>query len=249
MRYNAPPSWPSPPVGWEPPAGWQPELAWPAAPEGWSFWVPEPGEAYVPPVGFADPSVPAWDPRSVRGSSAVTPASVAADNVVATGRTAWTLFLIGVAAFLLGAGSAILAARSRSGGTVWTGGMIVGVLFFWRALGAYRAARSDDSRAHPVGRVVVVGALVLCVAVGVTALVQITHKPDASPIAGSEAIGGCWNDTTGDDGAAMLEPVACSSSHDYVIAEIVTDAGLCSVDSPFYVELASTRFGCLVTEG
>jgi hypothetical protein len=37
----------------------------------------------------------------------------------------------------------------------------------------------------------------------------------------------------------MLEPVKCSSSHDYVIAEIVTDAALCSADSPFYVELTS----------
>jgi hypothetical protein len=45
----------------------------------------------------------------------------------------------------------------------------------------------------------------------------------------------------------MLEPVKCSSSHDYVIAEIVTDAALCSADSPFYVELTSKRFGCLVT--
>jgi len=94
MRYNAPPTWPSPPVGWEPPAGWQPELTWPPAPEGWAFWVPEPGEASLPPVGFADPRIPAWDPRSVRGSAAVDPAAVSPESAAATGRAAWTLFLI-----------------------------------------------------------------------------------------------------------------------------------------------------------
>lgn len=47
----------------------------------------------------------------------------------------------------------------------------------------------------------------------------------------------------------MLEPAECSSSDDYVIAEIVTDGALCSADSPFYVELSSTRFGCPMTEG
>jgi len=137
--------------------------------------------------------------------------------------------------------------------------MIVGALFFWRAFGVYRAARpggagadgarADGARANPIGRVVVVGALALCVAVGATALVQITQKSDGSPVAGSQAVGGCWNDSTGEDGAAMLEPVECSSSHDYVISEVVTDAGLCSADSPFYVELTSKRFGCLVTQG
>ena len=249
MRYNPPPTWPSPPIGWEPPAGWQPELEWPAAPDGWTFWMPEPGEAVVPPVGFADPTVPAWDPRSVRGAAAATLTTAAEVNVVATRRTAWTLFLIGVVAFLLGAGSAILAARSRSGGTVWTGGMIVGALFFWRAFGAYRAGRTDGARANPMGRVVVVGALAVCVAVGVTALVQITHASDGSPVAGSDAVGGCWNDATGKDGTPMLEPVACSSTHTYVISEIVTDSGLCAVDSPYSVQLTSTRFGCLKTDG
>jgi hypothetical protein len=211
--------------------------------------VPEPGEAFVPPVGFADPTVPAWDPRSVRGPAAATLAAAADGNAVATRRTAWTLFLIGVAAFLLGAGSAIMAARSSSGGTVWTGGMIVGVLFFWRAFGAYRAVPRDGVRANPTGRVVVVGALVACVAVGATALVQITHTSDRGPIAGSEAVGGCWNDATGEDGSPMLGPVACSSSHDYVISEIVTDTALCSADSSLSVELTSTRFGCLKTDG
>ena len=185
----------------------------------------------------------------MRGPAAGNLAAAADRNVTATRRTAWTLFLIGVAAFLLGAGSAILAARSSSGGTIWTGGMIVGAVFFWRAFGVYRSLRSDGARANPMGRVVVVGALVVCVAVGATALVQITHKPDGSPIAGSEAVGGCWNDATGEDGAQVLEPVACSSSHTYVITEIVTDGALCSADSPFYVELTSTRFGCLKTDG
>jgi hypothetical protein len=249
MRYNPPPTWPSPPVGWEPPAGWEPEAAWPAAPEGWTFWVLEPGEVSLPPVGFADPTVPAWDPRSVRGPAAGNLAATAERNVTATRRTAWTLFLIGVAAFLLGAGSAIVAARSSSGGTIWTGGMIVGAVFFWRAFGVYRSLRSDGERASTMSRVVVVGALAVCVAVGATALVQITQPSDGNPVAGSEAIGGCWNDATGKDGAQVLEPVECSSSHDYVIAEIVTDAALCSADSPFYVELSATRFGCLKTNG
>ncbi|MGV8979300.1 MAG: hypothetical protein ACOH17_14780 [Cellulomonas sp.] len=244
MRYNPPPTWPSPPVGWEPPAGWQPELAWPAAPAGWAFWVPEPGEAVLPPVGFADPTVPAWDPRTVRAAAGPV-AAVSEANAAATRRTAWTLFLIGVAAFLLGAGSAILAARSSSGGTVWTGGMIVGALFFWRAFSAYRAVPRAGVRANPMGRVVVVGALVACVAVGATALFEITRPSGRGTVAGSEAVGGCWNDATGKDGSEMLQPVACSSSHDYVISEIVTDSALCAADSEFSVKLEATRFGCL----
>ncbi len=41
--FNPPPGWPVPPAGWQPPPGWQPDPGWPAAPAGWTFWVPAQG--------------------------------------------------------------------------------------------------------------------------------------------------------------------------------------------------------------
>lgn len=43
-RYCSPPNWPPPPTAdWLPPDGWKPDPAWPPAPDGWSFWVEDPG--------------------------------------------------------------------------------------------------------------------------------------------------------------------------------------------------------------
>ena len=44
--FRVPPGWPIPPAGWTPPTGWQPDAAWPAAPLGWTFWVPS--QPFVP---------------------------------------------------------------------------------------------------------------------------------------------------------------------------------------------------------
>lgn len=45
-RFNAPPNWPAPPSGdWLPPAGWKPDVSWGPAPDGWDFWVEDPGFA------------------------------------------------------------------------------------------------------------------------------------------------------------------------------------------------------------
>ena len=61
MRFNTPPNWPQPPPGWVPDPHWRPDPAWPAAPPGWTFWIPN--EAPAPPA--ADPDGAAsWQPPS-----------------------------------------------------------------------------------------------------------------------------------------------------------------------------------------
>lgn len=48
-RFSAPPNWPAPPsADWLPPEGWKPDASWPATPEGWNFWVEDPGFAGPP---------------------------------------------------------------------------------------------------------------------------------------------------------------------------------------------------------
>lgn len=49
-RFVVPPGWPVPPAGWLPPQDWRPDPAWGSAPDGWQFWVDDPGPGQRQPL-------------------------------------------------------------------------------------------------------------------------------------------------------------------------------------------------------
>lgn len=64
MRFNTPPNWPQPPPGWVPDPQWRPDPAWPAAPPGWTFWIPnEAPPAPAPPAADPDGAASSQPPR------------------------------------------------------------------------------------------------------------------------------------------------------------------------------------------
>ena len=245
MRFNPPTSWPDVPAGWSPPAGWTPDPAWPRPPAAWPFWLADDGAPL--PVSFA-PDVPPWDPRAVAQNGttagAAWPAVVPVDtgeSVRAARRGALVWFGVGVAAFVVGAVSAVLAGRSRSGGWVWTGGMIVGVGLFFRALQKYRSTRGPDAfAAKPRSVALVVVGLVVCLGTGVAALVSVVNGPADVP----HEAGSCWDVTDGD----QIQAVPCSDDHQYKVSQTVDDQASCPATSSFYVELDSGKIGCLVDD-
>ena len=245
MRFNPPTSWPDVPAGWTPPAGWQPDPAWPKPPAAWPFWLSDDGTPL--PVAFA-PDAPPWDPRAVAPQYGAAPAGVwpvatpPADPAVAahsTRRGALVSFGIGVAAFVVGAVSAVLAGRSRSGGWIWTGGMLVGVSLFVRALQQYRPTRGAGPAKRRSVVLVVVGLLV-CVGTGVTALVAVISGPPEVP----HEAGSCWNSVDGD----QIEAVPCTDDHQYKVSDTVDDESQCPMTASYYVELDSGKIGCLADD-
>ena len=245
MRFNPPTSWPDVPDGWTPPAGWMPDPSWPQPPAAWPYWLSDDGRPM--PVTFA-PDVPPWDPRSVAGQEAVSsagawPVTAPADEttqVRAARRGALMTFGIGVAVFVVGAVSAIIAGRSRSGGWIWTGGMLVGVSLFIRALTQYRATRraAPAVGAAPRSVALVVAGLVVCLGTGAGALLAVVNRPGDVP----HEAGSCWDVLDGD----QIQAVPCGDDHQYKVSDVVDDENACPLTSDFYVELDSGKIGCLV---
>jgi hypothetical protein len=242
MRFNPPTSWPAVPAGWAPPAGWMPDPSWPPAPAAWPFWLSDEG---VPlPSAFA-PGVPAWDPRAVAGDSVaagswpVATPPVADDEAARHARRgALVLFGIGVVVFLAGAGSAIVAGRSVSGGWIWTGGMLVGASMFIRALTQYRGTKAAGP-AKPRSIALVAIGLLLCVGAGIGALVSSINPAEVPHDAGS-----CWTVTGGDN----IQAVPCSEDHKYKVSQTVDNESACPDASSYYVKLDSGKIGCLVDD-
>jgi hypothetical protein len=57
-RFKTPPNWPAPPsADWLPPEGWRPDASWGPAPDGWGFWVEDPGFAGQQFAGSQDAGV------------------------------------------------------------------------------------------------------------------------------------------------------------------------------------------------
>ena len=243
MRFNPPTSWPDVPAGWQPPAGWMPDPAWPPAPAAWPFWLSDDGQPL--PVTFA-PDIPAWDPRAVAPAGtapigawpvAVPPVADDAEALRAR-RRALVMFGVGVAVFLAGAVSAIVAARSSTGGWIWTGGMIVGAGLFVRSLVQYRATKAAGPAKGRSVAVVAVG-LVLCVGAGLGALLSVVNPPEVPHDAGS-----CWAALDGDN----IQAVPCSQHHQYKVVRTVDNQTQCPQASASYVELDSGKIGCLVDD-
>lgn len=241
MRFNPPPSWPPAPHGWSPEPGWMPEATWPLPEPDWDFWLTDAGL----PAPIVDASAPAWDPRAVGAPLAAEAIDAPLDGdeqaaIAAVQKKALGVFALGVLVFLVGAGSALYAANSSGGGTVWTGGMLFGAVLFWRAWSMHRAARSAGGRGTTVGKVAVAGGSAVCLVVGVLALVAVT---DDSELSAGELTGSCWSDASGD----LLDEVPCDGPHDYKVVAEVSDVATCPEESPYYVELPSS-FGCLVDD-
>lgn len=251
MRFNTPPAWPAAPDGWSPQPGWTPDAQWPLPEPGWTYWLTDGGL----PAPIVDFTVPAWDPRAVGAAlpapvmgaplgnvppTGADPADVDPAEIAAAQKKALGVFALGVLVFVIGAGSALYAAGSSGGGTIWTGGMLFGLVLFWRAWRMHRAVRSVGGRGGTIGRVAVAGGAVACLVVGVFALGAMGD--DSAPSAG-ELTGSCWSNAADD----MLDEVPCDGPHDYRVISEVSDVATCPENSPYYVELPST-FGCLVDD-
>ena len=221
-----------------------PDPSWPPAPAAWPYWLSDDGMPL--PVAFA-PDVPPWDPRAMAksgdlSSAGAWPVLAPADEAVqvhAARRGAMVSFGIGVAVFVVGAVSAILAGRSRSGGWIWTGGMLVGVSLFVRALSRYRTTRTAGP-AKPRSVAFVSVGLLVCLGTGVGALAAVVNRPGEVP----HEAGSCWDVTDADH----IQAVPCTDDHQYRVSTTVDDADTCPVDAPHYVELDSGKIGCLVDD-
>lgn len=156
-------------------------------------------------------------------------------------RRALAWFAIGDATFVLGCLTAIAASNSDSGGVIWTGGMLVGAIMFWRSFHLYRAVRPAGVPTTGVGRAVVATGAAACLALGIGAL-NAMGTPAPTPPA-TDA-GSCWSDT----GGGHVSPVPCQSEHDYRVTSVVSDSSLCPQESQSYVELSPLRLGCLVDD-
>ena len=156
-------------------------------------------------------------------------------------RKALAWFAIGVATFALGSLSAIAASNSDTGGVIWTGGMLVGAIMFWRSFQLYRAVRPVGVPTTWGGRAVVATGAAACLALGIGAL-NATGTP--APVPPATDAGSCWTDT----GGGHVSAVPCESEHDYRVTSVVSDSSLCPQGSQSYVELSPLWLGCLVDD-
>jgi hypothetical protein len=228
VRFDAPPTWPTASTGWAPPVAWQPEATWPPAPEGWHYWLADDGA----PLPVVNTQVPPWDRRSVGAPLSDTGAGGGA----AARRAELITFFLGAAVFLVGAGSAIFAAKNSSGGFIWTGGMFFGAVLFFRAWRSHEEARKLGAPYTPEIRLLVVVTAVACVAAGGFATFQWFAPSEIGGSAGS-----CWVTSDGD----MLQEVSCGSDHEYKVTAWVADPDECAATVELYVEGKDGDVGCL----
>ncbi|QTE30380.1 hypothetical protein [Pengzhenrongella sicca] len=234
-----------------------PNEAAPLPTEDWHYWLSEDGR----PMAVLNTQVPPWDPRAVVaaapqgavvareasfsaapepfGGPAVAPEHAA--EVATAQRQALLTFGAGVACFVIGAGSSIVASQSSGGGVIWTGGVLFGVVLFWRAWRLHRAAHEYGGTPSSLAKLVVGVGAVACLGLGGTALFQYFAPTEIGGAAGS-----CWNDSEG----GMLQEVSCGADHTYKVASWVTDPDTCPLSSEFYVEVEDTdaNFDCLTED-
>jgi hypothetical protein len=214
VRFNPPPSWPPVPEGWQPPPGWTPDPSWPAAPEGWQLWVDDEGNGVEP------LEAQALEARTAHRKQAV------------------KSFWLGVAIFLAGAITTIIASGS-GGGVIWYGGMIFGAILLFRAVTSYRASRSEG--AAPLGmpgKAIAAAGLIGCLAVGGLAVGKLVEAKSLTPSADS-----CWKS----EGEEVVL-VSCSSGHEYRGVGLVQDEAECPATAVGWVEGDGTTLVCLAED-
>jgi len=148
----------------------------------------------------------------------------------------WT-FWIGAGIFLAGAISTWLSSGA-SGGFIWTGGLIFGVVLMIRGALEFRKRRQGGAPAlGVVGKVGVAAALVLVVAAAGLAGTRFLQSENLS-----DGVGSCW--VIEDDGSATLVP--CIDAHDYKAVSEVDDPSQCPDDA--YLEGDDGSALCIVED-
>ena len=180
-QFNTPPNWPANPPGWSPEPGWQPDPAWGPAPDGWLWWVP------------AQSPAPATE--ATASPTVMTPQQ---HHVFTSARN---YFLIGAAVAIAAAITTLVAASK--GGTIWTGGFLLGLILWIRAgrsVMSLRSAGVSLSRTVIAGTAVVASiTLILAGAAGIALM-------NAKNGSGGDSVGSCFSD----NGSKILH-VSCSS--------------------------------------
>jgi hypothetical protein len=142
---------------------------------------------------------------------------------------------------LVGATLSTILASGDSGGIIWTGGFIFGIVLLIRAAVAYRGARRVGAPAYsPRGWLGAAGGVVACVAVGAVAVVSYASPGTVMPHVAT-GVGSCWNEAAGE----FLEPVDCADEHAFLALQQVTVVDACPLDATWYVEADDSGFLCL----
>ncbi|MGY4644576.1 hypothetical protein [Cellulomonas sp. URHB0016] len=211
MKLNPPPNWPTPADGWPTDPSWTPDPTLPEPPPGWQLWVD--------------------DDAPVAGE---------ATEARRNHRQAVGTFWFGIALFLGGAISTIIASGAN-GGIIWYGGMIFGTVLLFRAFAAYRSSRKEGAPALTLlGKAATAVGVIACLAVGATAVSSLV-KAESIP----EGAGSCW--TVGDDEEAVA--VSCDDDHEYKALTEVATPDLCPEESASYLEGEDdTSVLCIVEE-
>src|SRR5262249_19157769 len=140
-----------------------------------------------------------------------------------------------IACGVFAAGAATAIAASEQGGTIWTGGMLVGALLWWRCMRGYLALRQVAPGIISSGALLAAaGAVVGCLALGgiaAAALLEAQSTQTDLPA----ATGSCWRQATSD----KLEQVSCAVSHQYEATLEVDNGSLCPPESAGYTASAS----------
>jgi|GEM_PF-540340 len=253
MRFHPPPSWPQPPAGWTPPPGWQPDLAsLPPVPVGWQLWLPDDDPAPAPPgtwpvapapgqpAAFPQPGTVAPSATFPQPGASAAPPAFAPGQALHARRGATRTFWIGVAV-LVGATVSTILASGDSGGFIWTGGFLFGVVLLVRAVTAYRGARRLGAPAYSArGWLGAAGGLAACVAVGAVAVVAYVSPGAVLPHVAT-GVGSCWDPAGGE----LLEPVDCGDPHGFLAVEQVAFLDACPAEAAWYVESDDTGYLCL----
>jgi hypothetical protein len=232
------------------PAGWHlwvedvPSV--PAAPAGvgtpgmveGSSWPSAPAAPAAP--GFPGTTVPGAYPVPGAGAEWAQPSAVVEQALHA--RTGVTrMFWIGVAVFLVG-GVSLVIASGDSGGFIWTGGLVVGAGLLLRALMGYRGARKSGAPSYSGrGWLGAASGLGACVVVAALAAIAYAVPGSITPHA-TTGVGSCWVES---DDTDMLDAVDCGAEHQYAGTAIVDAVEDCGLDSVGYLDAEEGGYLCL----
>ncbi|HEY0216809.1 MAG TPA: hypothetical protein VGC57_10500 [Cellulomonas sp.] len=179
----------------------------------------------------AAPGFPGGGVPAAGGAASTTPRSVELQGVTTT-------FWAGVVVFLIGAGSAYLAAGGRVG-VIWTGGVLFGVVLMLRAGIAYlRARRAGAPGYHARGWSAAAAGIALCV-VGALAAFSASTSPGTLPGTSSTEVGTCWS------GSLSLRRVDCDDPHDFIGVQVVDSPQECATGLEDYLDADGGGYLCL----
>jgi hypothetical protein len=203
-----------------------------------SSWPSAPAAPAAP--GFPGTTVPGAYPVPGAGAEWAQPSAVVEQALHA--RTGVTrMFWIGVAVFLVG-GVSLVIASGDSGGFIWTGGLVVGAGLLLRALMGYRGARKSGAPSYSGrGWLGAASGLGACVVVAALAAIAYAVPGSITPHA-TTGVGSCWVES---DDTDMLDAVDCGAEHQYAGTAIVDAVEDCGLDSVGYLDAEEGGYLCL----